>query len=341
MLHVYRNFEIIIINNNSMEEETYLFFDELQKMDNIHIIDLPIEFNYSKLNNIAAKKSKGDYLLFLNNDTEVITNNWIEELVSYAQQAHIGAVGAKLIYPNNTIQHAGVVIGKGAAWHAFYGYPSNFPSNEMLYVTRNCSAVTGACLMVSRKIFEEVDGFDEELDVVYNDVDLCLKIWEKGYYNVWNPNVLLYHYEGATRGKAHPKNNTDYFCKKWYKLLEKGDPFDTAERMKRERLRHSLQNNARKNQRDIYIWGAGSSGYRMYSTINEIEFAIKGFIDSDPAKWDKFLFDLPIFSPTILQSKALKPYVIIASMYSDEIKSELVKMGYEQQKDFWVDHSDF
>ena len=334
----YNNFEIIVINNNSVENETFLYFKELQKIDKIHIVDLPIEFNYSKLNNLAVHKANGDYLLFLNNDIEVIANNWIEELLGYAQRSHVGAVGAKLIYPNNTIQHAGVVIGERIAWHAFYGYPSESPFIDMLYVARNCSAVTGACLMVSKKIFEEIDGFDEELSVVYNDVDLCLKILEKGYYNVWNPNALLYHYESATRGKDHPKNNVDYFFEKWSKLLKKGDPFDIIERINKDRIQHSLEKNTQGNDRHIYIWGAGSSGYRMYSVINQLGFKIKGFIDSDPNKWNKVIFNLPIFSPVLLESTKLKPYVVIASMYSDEIKTELVKMGYEQEKDFWVDH---
>lgn len=333
----YNNFEVIVLNNNSMERETFLYFKEIQKKYNVIILDANIQFNYSRLNNLGVKHSKGEYLLFLNNDTEIISSNWIEELLGQAQQSHVGAVGAKLIYHNNTIQHAGVLIGKSIAWHAFYGYPLD-SNNDLLSIVRNCSAVTGACLMVSRKIFDEVEGFDENLDVIYNDVDICLKIYKLGYFNVWNPNAVLYHHESATRGKSHPKKNSEYFCGKWFSVLNQGDPFDTVERMDKVKINHALQNNTKDTKREILIWGAGSSGYRIYSTISELNYQVNGFVDSDKNKWNKLLFNVPILSPEKLLSADTKPYVVVASMYSDEIKAELIKMGFTQEKDFWVDN---
>jgi GT2 family glycosyltransferase len=174
-----------------------------------------------------VKHARGDFLLFLNNDTEVITPDWLEEMLGHAQRTEVGAVGAKLLFPNGKIQHGGVIVGLGGvARHAFYGLPASDPGYMGLAtVTRNCAAVTAACLMLRRSVFKEVGGFDEELDVAYNDVDLCLKIIQRGYYIVWTPHAVLYHYEGKTRGKYHPYRNTDYFCKKWRHFLDSGEPF--------------------------------------------------------------------------------------------------------------------
>jgi GT2 family glycosyltransferase len=145
----------------------------------------------------------------------------------FVHDFHVGAVGVKLLFPNNTIQHAGVIIGmRGVASHAFYGLPASDPGYMGLAtVTRNCAAVTAACLMLRRSVFEEVGGFDEELDVAYNDVDLCLRIIQRGYYIVWTPHAVLYHHESASRGQYQPECNIRYFCEKWRSFLEKGDPF--------------------------------------------------------------------------------------------------------------------
>ncbi|WP_206744213.1 glycosyltransferase family 2 protein [Caldanaerovirga acetigignens] len=223
----YKNYELIIVDNHSKDQATMDYLTFIQQRGICKVISFSEPFNYAKINNFAVQQAEGEYLVFLNNDTEVISPDWLEELLSYAQQKRIGAVGAKLLFPNNTIQHAGVIIGLGGvAGHAFYSLPASDPGYMGLAdVTRNCAAVTGACMMLRRIVFEEVGGFDEELDVAYNDVDLCLRIIQHGCYIVWTPHAVLYHHESASRGYYQPERNIRYFCEKWRDFLDRGDPF--------------------------------------------------------------------------------------------------------------------
>lgn len=199
----YKNFEIVIVNNQSDEQALFDLFDKYKKEHkNFKVIDADMEFNYSKINNLAVEQTTSDYVLLLNNDTEVITPNWLEILIGYASQDHIGAVGAKLVYPDETIQHAGVILGLGGvAAHAFI----NTPRDAVVWggrtsVPYNYGAVTAACLMISRKKYEELNGLNEDLKVAFNDVDFNIRLLEKGYYNVEVPMVELYHYESKSRG---------------------------------------------------------------------------------------------------------------------------------------------
>lgn len=199
----YKNFEIIVANNNSVEKETFELFDEYKnKYKNFQVIDINTEFNYSNINNDCVKKASGKYILLLNNDTEVITPNWLEIMVGYAMQKHIGAVGPKLLYPDYTVQHAGVILGLGGvASHAYIG--AKREDNGMygrLKVPYNYSAVTAACLMVEKNKFNEVNGLEETLKVAYNDIDFNIKLLEKGYYNIFIPQVELIHFESKSRG---------------------------------------------------------------------------------------------------------------------------------------------
>lgn len=199
----YKNFEVLLVNNRSEEEKTFELFDKYKKKHkNFKVIDADIEFNYSKINNLAAKEAKGEVLILLNNDTEVITPGWMSIMVGYAMQPHIGAVGAKLLYPDDTIQHGGVVIGMGGvAGHIFSNEERG--ANMMYGRTRvpyDVGAVTAACLCVEKKKFDEVGGLEEDLKVAFNDIDLNLKLLEKGYYNVMLPMVELYHHESKSRG---------------------------------------------------------------------------------------------------------------------------------------------
>lgn len=223
----YQNYEIIVVDNGSTDENTLEYLDGLTRKDRFTVLPFHGPFNYSCINNFAVSQSRGEYLLFLNNDTEVITPNWLEEMLSIAQRPETGAVGVKLIFPDKRIQHGGVILGIGGiAGHAFYGLPDNEPGYmELLTLRRNCAAVTAACLMVRRSVFIEVEGFDEKLDVAYNDVDFCLKIADLGYLNVWTPYAVLYHYESATRRYSLYENNTKYFYQKWRSVFEKGDSF--------------------------------------------------------------------------------------------------------------------
>lgn len=233
----YDNYEIIIIENNSTEKATSDYYKTLKDDSRIKIVRYEGEFNYSKINNFGAKYATGEYLLLLNNDTQVITMNWLEAMLMYAQREDVGAVGAKLYYGDKTIQHAGIVIGLGAhrtAGHTHYkiNYDNLGYMGKLCYA-QNVSAVTGACLMVKKKIFDELGGLDEEFKIALNDVDFCLRIREKGYLNVFTPFAELYHFESASRGidvadEAKAKRyeeESEKFRQRWKQVIEKGDPY--------------------------------------------------------------------------------------------------------------------
>lgn len=225
----YKNFEIIVVDNRSIEKETFELFDKYKKEhSNFKVIKADMEFNYSKINNLAVKEADGDYILLLNNDTEVITEDWLQHMVGLASQPHIGAVGAKLIYPDNTIQHGGVIMGLGGvASHAFINDPmESFGKVGRLCVPFNFSVVTAACLMVSTKKFNQINGLNEQLKVAYNDVDFCLRLLEKGYYNIMSPMSELFHYESKSRGledtvekKKRFRSEEKYIYIKWKDII--------------------------------------------------------------------------------------------------------------------------
>ena len=232
----YENFEIIVVENNSTERAIFDYYEELKENEKIRVITFEGEFNYSAVNNLGARHARGEYLLLLNNDTQVITVNWMEELLMYAQRSDVGAAGGKLYYANKTIQHAGVVLGLGAhrtAGHSHYGqHRDNLGYMGRLCYAQDVSAVTGACLMVKKSLFEEVGGLDEGFAISLNDVDFCLKLREKGYLNVFTPFAELYHLESVSRGlddggeKAERYNQeSERFREKWKEVLRAGDPY--------------------------------------------------------------------------------------------------------------------
>ena len=199
----YKNIEIIIVDHDSEEQATKDYLLRLQRSKKIKVLKYSGEFNYSKINNYAATQAKGEFLIFLNNDTEVITPNWIEEMLEFAMRPEIGAVGALLVYPSQKIQHCGVVLDIGiVAGHIYRGKSVNHPSglNETR-LQRNVSALTAACLMVERKKFFEVGGFEEKMKVVFNDVEFCIKLMSLGYRNIYTPYAKIMHYESITRGE--------------------------------------------------------------------------------------------------------------------------------------------
>ena len=229
----YKNYEVVVVNNNSEKPETFELFEKYKKLHkNFRVIDANFEFNYSKINNYAVNNTESDYIVLLNNDIEVISSDWLTQMLGYASKKHIGAVGAKLLYPNDTVQHAGVVLGVGVASHLYCGIKRDAVAwAGNLAVPYNFSAVTGACLVVSRKKWNEVGGLDENLKVAYNDIDFNIKLLEKGYYNVCLPNVELYHHESKSRGSdasGEKKERFDseqrYMYKKWKDQIKK-DPF--------------------------------------------------------------------------------------------------------------------
>ena len=233
----YTNYEIIIVENNSTEKKTFECYEDLKKLsDRIKVVNFEGKFNYSLVNNYGVSFATGEYVLLLNNDTEVITVNWLEELLMYAQREDVGAVGAKLYYPDKTIQHAGVVIGLGA--HRTAGHTHYKQSRENLgYMGRLCytqdvTAVTGACLMVKKSLWDELGGLSPEFEISLNDVDFCLRLRKLGKLNVFTPFAELYHYESVSRGlddqgeKAERYNReSELFRTKWKAELEAGDPY--------------------------------------------------------------------------------------------------------------------
>lgn len=232
----YDNYEVIIVENNSETPEIRKYYEELKENEKVKIVVYEGGFNYSAVNNLGVKTAEGEYILLLNNDTQVITVNWMEELLMYAQRQDVGAVGAKLYYGDKTIQHAGVVLGLGAhrtAGHSHYmQHRENLGYMGRLCYAQNVSAVTGACLMVSKALFEKVGGLDESFAVSLNDVDFCIRLREMGYLNVFTPFAELYHYESVSRGlddkgeKAKRYNEESArFREKWKEVLAKGDPY--------------------------------------------------------------------------------------------------------------------
>lgn len=230
----YRNFEFIIVENNSTEEETFAYYKEIEKRDNVRVLYYKEEFNYSRINNFGAKEANGEYVLLLNNDTEMIEPDSIKEMLDVCMRPDVGIVGAKLIFEDNTIQHAGVIIGfGGVAGHAFIGQDrdDNGYFSRIISV-QDLSAVTAACLMVRRSVFDEVEGLNEEFKVAFNDIDFCLKVRKAGYLVVYNPYAQFYHYESKSRGQedsadkvARFQQETGLFGERWGELLENGDPY--------------------------------------------------------------------------------------------------------------------
>ncbi|MFM0466138.1 glycosyltransferase family 2 protein [Paraburkholderia strydomiana] len=198
----YSNFRITIIDNGSVKQETHDLFARLQADPRIKVVRDDSPFNYSALNNRVALASTADFVCLMNNDIEVINADWLEEMMSVAIQKNVGAVGAKLLYPDDTIQHGGVVLGVGGiASHAHKHFPNTMAGYFARARLRNAmSAVTAACLLIRQSIYKEVGGLDEELHVAYNDIDFCLRVRKAGYRNVWTPYAELYHHESATRG---------------------------------------------------------------------------------------------------------------------------------------------
>ena len=222
-LSTYQNYEIIVIDNNSEKEETFALLKTYAKNKNFRYQRIECEFNYSYLNNEAVKMAKGEYVILLNNDIEVITPNWLELMLSYASLKSTGTVGAKLLFPDDTIQHAGIIMGKGGlAGHAHYGKNKDYISPQYeLKMPYDVSACTAACLMVSKNKFNEVNGLEEKLKVAFNDVDFNLKLLDKGYNNIFLPNVLLYHYESKSRGLDTTPEKQKRFVQEWALVEEK------------------------------------------------------------------------------------------------------------------------
>ena len=231
----YRNLEVIVVENNSTEPETFDYYEELQeKRKNVRVVTWKREFNFSAINNYGVTFAHGEYLLFLNNDVEVIEPDVIREMLGYARRDDVGIVGARLLYQDDTIQHAGVVIGFGGiAGHTFIGlHQAENSYFHRAMCAQDYSAVTAACMMSKRSLFDQVGGFREELAVAFNDIDYCLKIRSLGKKVVYNPYALLYHYESKSRGLEDTPEKVERFNREvarfigyWPEIVINGDPY--------------------------------------------------------------------------------------------------------------------
>lgn len=233
----YKNLEFIIVENNSTDDKTFVYYDKIQKdktLPPVRVVRWEREFNYSAINNFGVQFAEGDYYLFLNNDIELIAEDSLHEMVGFVQREDVGICGARLLYPDEVIQHAGVIIGFGGiAGAAFVG----IHDKELTYMHRakciqDLSAVTAACLLTRRDVFEAVGGFAEELAVAFNDVDYCLKVRRLNKKVVYNPYALFYHYESKSRGlEDTPEKVARFngeivtFAKRWPEILKAGDPY--------------------------------------------------------------------------------------------------------------------
>ena len=231
----YPNIEIIIIENNSSSSEIFSYYDSLQeRYENVKVVKWNGFFNYAAICNYGARYCGGEYILLLNNDIQVLTPDWLQEMLMFAQRKDVGAVGTKLIYPDNTIQHGGVGIGiHGVADHIFRGADANsYGYKKRLMYAQNFSAVTGACMMIPKKVWDEVQGLDESFEVAFNDTDLCMRIRDKQYLIVWTPFAELYHFESKSRGvedtpekKQRFASEKERFKERWKKEMAAGDPY--------------------------------------------------------------------------------------------------------------------
>ncbi|MCD8081935.1 MAG: glycosyltransferase family 2 protein [Clostridiales bacterium] len=231
----YRNLEFVVIENNSTKPETFAYYEKIQKeFPQVKVVTWEREFNYSAINNFGAGFAQGEYFLFLNNDTEIIAEHLFEEMLGYLQRPDVGAVGARLLYQDDTIQHAGVVVGFGGiAGHTFIGlHEAENSYFHRAMCTQDYSAVTAACMMTKAELFRQVGGFTEELAVAFNDIDYCMKVRETGRLVVYNPYAVMYHYESKSRGLedtpekvARFNREIAIFARRWPDILKNGDPY--------------------------------------------------------------------------------------------------------------------
>jgi GT2 family glycosyltransferase len=223
----YDRVELVLVDNGSELPETAALLDRLGRDPDVKILDAPGPFNWAAINNNAVREAKGEILLFSNNDIEARAPRWLHAMLGHALRPEVGAVGARLLYPDGDIQHAGVVVGLGGiAGHVLRGLPGEHPGyNSMAFQTRNCSVVTGACMMTRREVFDSVGGFDEHLPVAFNDVDYCLKLREKDFLVVYTPLAELIHHESRSRGHTDDLVESRRILERWAEVIIAGDPY--------------------------------------------------------------------------------------------------------------------
>jgi GT2 family glycosyltransferase len=230
----YDHYEILIVDNQGREPQSFRYYDEIRSNRKVSVAKYDAPFNYSKINNYAVSLIDSEYIIFLNQDTEVISTEWLTAMLEHVQREEVGVAGGLLYYPNNTIRHAGVIIGiRGVAGYSYRHFSrTNLGYFNRARIIQNVSAVTGNCMMTKRSIFQKVGGFDESFTVAFGDIDFCLKVREKGSLIVYTPYAELYHrdslhggYESAPEKQLRVVKEVEYFQEKWKDALAKGDPY--------------------------------------------------------------------------------------------------------------------
>jgi GT2 family glycosyltransferase len=229
----YPELEVVVVDNRSSEQAALAYLAELEQRAGVRVLRYDAPFNYSTINNWAVTQCDGSIIGLVNNDIEVISPGWLQEMVSQAMRPEVGAVGAMLYYPNDTIQHAGVVLGvHGIAAHLYAGMPRGYPGHGgRARVAQSLSAVTGACMVMRRVVYEQAGGLDESLQVAFNDIDFCLRLREAGYLNIWTPFAELYHHESASRGSEDTDDKKERFAREVNLMQQRWGgqlPFDPA-----------------------------------------------------------------------------------------------------------------
>jgi len=369
----YTNYKILVVDNRSKEDETFRYFEELKDNPKINILKYDKEYNFSSINNYAVNHVDSEYIIFLNNDTEIISPDWIEAMLEFVQREDVGAVGALLYYPNETIQHAGVIIGiGGVAGYAHWQFPRNSAGyNGRIEVIQNLSAVTAACLMARKNIFKKVRGFDENYSIAYNDIDLCMKIRERGYLIVYTPYAELYHYESLSRGAEDTEEKqlrffkeTRYFQSKWVRALGECDPYynpnlslfrndfslkDESELKGKDSHLYELYQTVWKKDIQIYkkdvqiydlnteTWEKNIQIQNLHDTISKKDALVQKFL-SKRGKWMKIKDILRKNKRSELNKVSIR-FLIVSGIGSAphiyrclNLKEQLYYLGYHQVK---------
>jgi GT2 family glycosyltransferase len=225
----YKNLEVVIADNDSTEEATKTYLEKISGHPRVRVVRCPGPFNFSRINNLAAREARGELIGLMNNDLKVLDPDWLKEMVSQVVRPDVGIVGAKLLYDDGSIQHAGVTLGIALASHLYKSFPGHAEGrNGRLMHAQDVSAVTAACLLIRREVWNEVGGLDEEFPVAYNDVDLCLKVRAAGYRIIWTPDARIYHLESRSRGRDVTPEKRDRLNEDKARLIERwGEQLDS------------------------------------------------------------------------------------------------------------------
>lgn len=345
----YSNYEIIVLDHESSDPSVIEYFKSLISQDRVRFLKVSGKFNYSKINNFGARQAKGEILLFLNNDIEVVEGEWLNEMVTQTIRPEIGCVGAKLLYPNNKVQHGGVIMGLGGvAGHSHKHFHADDPGyKHRLKLVQNYSAVTAACLSIRKSVFEEVNGFNEKtLKVAFNDVDLCLKVKQSGYRNLWTPYSVLIHHESASRGRDDSPDKIIrfqreilYLKKKWQHIIEEDPSYNSNLTLRREdfglrQMKHEKNLVSRKTNHINFL----DCRKKLYNKLSGKGIEIGAF--EHPAKLNKKCSVSYCDAITTEQAKKIFPEIkhqelILVDHVFDLDKSGL-KIFADNSKDFII-----